>query len=171
LGERKLTEYNFETQLKIEDEYTPLILKYLEQSSGLKPVDVRNQCLEYDFLLGAQRLDLKADTLMCETNNFFIETESVRIVKKGWLYNQNVDVILYLDTKRLHLYLLPLKHLQEHEKQIISRPFKTIRQDKNYQTAGHIIPIDELFRLCQFKRVNLAPLSALKLADVLEARL
>jgi hypothetical protein len=56
-----MIEYNFSNQLQIEDKYTPLILKYLENSSGgQKPVDVRNQCLEYDFLLGTRKLDLKA---------------------------------------------------------------------------------------------------------------
>jgi hypothetical protein len=164
----KLTEYNFESQLKIEEKYTPLIMKYLEQSSGQKPVNVRSQRLEYDFLLGTQRLDLKADTLMRGTNNFFIETQSVRVFKKGWLYNQNVDVILYLDAETLHLHILPLKQLQEHENQIKRWPFKPVNQDKDYSTAGYIVPIAEVFRWCRFKTVNL---SAMTLADVLEAKL
>lgn len=154
-----MTEYNFESQLRIEDEHTPLIMKYLEQSSGQKPVDVRSQCLEYDFLLGTQRLDLKADTRMCGSSNFFIETESVRIAKKGWLYNQNADMILYLDTKTLHLYLLELKRLQKHEKEIKRWPRKTIQQDKNYSTTGYTVPVDEVSRWCLFKRVNLASFS------------
>ena len=157
-----MTEYNFENQLKIEDEYTPLILKYLEQSSDLKPVDVRSKCLEYDFLLGTQRLDLKADTRMCESNNFFVETESVRIVKKGWLYNQNADLILYLDTKTLHLYLLDLKRLQKHEKEIKRWPHKIIQQDKNYSTAGYTVPIHEVSKWCLLNYVNLAPLKLME---------
>jgi hypothetical protein len=166
-----LREYNFEDQLRIEDEYTPLVLRFLEQALRQKPMDVRSQRLEYDFLLGTQRLDLKTDTLIGDTKNFFIETESVRVAKKGWLYNQETDIILYLDTKNLRLHILPLRQLQQHENQILRWPLKEILQDKDYSTRGHTVPISEVSRWCNFKTVNLSSLANVKLADILEGKL
>jgi hypothetical protein len=142
-----VTEYNFDVQNKIEEKFTPLILKYLKDSSGIEPKDVRSSCLEYDIILGNLHFDLKADTRIGSTSNFFIETESVKIAKKGWLYNENVDYILYLDTNNMVVYWLNLERLRRHEKEIKTYPFRTIAQDANYVTSGHIVPLEIITKL------------------------
>jgi hypothetical protein len=158
VGERGLTEYNFDEQNKIEEKFTPMILQYLREQSGMEPEDVRTSCLEYDFKLGNLRFDLKADTRISATSNFFIETESVKVTKKGWLFNQNADYILYLDTQNFVLYWLNLKRLQAHEKEIKKYPAKTITQDANYVTSGHVVPIEFVTRIALIRKIDLKKL-------------
>lgn len=158
MGERGLTEYNFDEQNKIEEKFTPLILQYLKKQSGIEPEDMRSSCLEYDFKLGNLRFDLKADTRISASSNFFIETESVKVTKKGWLFNKNADYILYLDTKNLVLYWLNLKRLQTHEKEIKGYPVKTITQDADYVTTGHVVPIEVITKIALVQKIDLKKL-------------
>jgi hypothetical protein len=160
-----MTEYNFAAQNKIEEAFTPLILKYLRDSSGIEPKDVRSSCLEYDIVLGNLRFDLKADTRIASTSNFFIETESVKIAKKGWLYNENVDYVLYLDTNNQVVYWLNLDRLRRHEKEIKTYPFKTIAQDANYVTSGHVVPLEIITRLGLVQKFDLRRIPLYEFGD------
>jgi len=145
--------YDFDCQNQIEAKYAPIIKQYLRETIG-EPEDVRTQMLEYDFKVGELRFDLKVDTLMSSTTNFFIETESVKLVKKGWLYNQNVDVILYLDFKNQFLYWLDLKRLRHFEPRIRQWPFKTV-QNKDWVTGGHTVPIATIAKLGVIRQVKI----------------
>jgi hypothetical protein len=154
LGERKLSGYNFDRQNKVEDTFTPLIIEYLQKTTGQKPEDERHLRLEHDFRIGLTHYDLKADTLMQGTGNFFIETESV--IKKGWFYNQNVDFILYLNTQTMCLYTIPIRALQQHEAEIKQWPYRKISQENaGYWTGGYKVPIQTLSRWLNLKRTNL----------------
>jgi hypothetical protein len=153
-----LTEYNFTVQNKIEEKYAPLIMLFLKTYYDAEPQNVRDQCLEYDFCCAGLTFDLKVDTWMKTTLNFFIETESVKGKKKGWLYNTKTDFILYLDAYELQLYIIPLKELQQHETQLETWVTREVHQDKDYVTCGKTIPIGSLKKWMYIRSVDLKPL-------------
>jgi len=142
MGQTSDLGYDFEQQRLVEAKYTPLIIEYLRKSTLQNPIDERHLCLEHDFRISTT-YDLKADTLIGRTNNFFIETESVKGKKKGWLYNAT-DWILYLDTQYLILYSIKLNELRAKENIIKQWNYQEIRQKSNYLTCGYTVPISIL---------------------------
>lgn len=141
--------YDMEEQSKIEEAMTPIVMDFLKKKFGKEPTDIRHLHTETDFKCAGLKFDLKADTRIAETNNLFIETISVmqntEIRKKGWLYNQECDYIIYLDTQNLRLLLLPLKSLQKYERYIKNFPERKISQTKDYVTQGHLVPVSVIF--------------------------
>lgn len=154
MGKATNIAYDFEEQRLIEEKFTPLILDFLRALTGEEPLDVRSQCLEYDFKVGNTTYDLKADTVIGKSNNFFIETESVKGKKKGWLYN-STDWILYLDTQYLILYVIELRELQKNEAVIKQWPYQEINQKNNYLTCGYLVPIQFLKRKMSIRQILL----------------
>lgn len=136
-------EYDMEEQNRVEEDVAPQIMRFLEVKYGQKPIDKRQLHTEVDFECGGLSFDLKADTLMAQTRNTFIETASVvkngQIIKQGWLYNQNCDYILYCDIQNAKLLTLLLKLLRNHEKYIMNFDLKHV-QNKGYITEGRLVP-------------------------------
>jgi len=134
-------EYDFDEQNKLETAWTPAVKKYLRKRFGLPVIDVRNLHLEYDFKVGDLTFDLKTDTIMHRTGNFFLETESVKGKKRGWLYNKETDFIIYVDVKNKKPYILYLEALRSHENKIKTYPYYEV-QNKTWLTCGYAVPID-----------------------------
>ena len=154
-------EYDFEEQDKVEESFTPLTLKYLKGLFEKEPENVRHLHLEYDFKVGDLTFDLKADTIMASTKNFFIETESVKGKKRGWFYNQNTDWILYLDTINKLLYMLDLKRLQLLEVEVKRYPYcdHVKQKQRDYETCGYKVPIEVICKWTGAKAISVENIS------------
>lgn len=137
--------YDFEEQCKIEEEMTPIIMAFLQERFDGIVEDIRYLHSEGDFRVGQLTFDLKADTRVGQTQNLFIEIASVvkdgKVQKQGWLHNQNTDWILYVSTEDLQLFMLDLKRLQKYYEAIRQYPFREIKQNRDYVTQGHIVPL------------------------------
>ncbi len=132
-----------EEQVRVEEACVPQIMRFLEAKYGQKPVDKRHLHTEVDFECADLSFDLKADTRMAQTGRIFVETGSVvkngQIMKRGWLYNQNCDYILYYDVQNSKLLVFDLKLLRSHEKYIMNFDLAQI-QNKGYTTEGRLVP-------------------------------
>jgi len=147
-------EYDIEEQDKVEQAFAPLIVEFLQGYFGREVKDVRHLHLEYDFIVDNITLDLKADTIMATSGNFFIETESVKNVKKGWFYNKNTDWILYLDTVNKYLYMLDLKKLQSLD--VTRYLYHEVKQKRAaYLTCGYLVPINVVCEWTGAKAIDL----------------
>jgi hypothetical protein len=137
--------YDFETQCKIEEEVTPIIMAFLQEHFDGAVEDIRHLHSESDFRIGQLTFDLKADTRVGQTQNLFIEVASVvkdgQVLKQGWFYNQSTDWILYVSIEDRQLFMLDLKRLQKYYEAIRQYPFREIKQNKNYTTQGHLVPL------------------------------
>jgi len=136
--------YDFDEQNKLEEKWAPIIEKWLKKLFNRDVVDVRNKHLEYDFKVGDITFDLKTDTIMCCTGNFFLETESIKGKKPGWLYNKT-DFIVYVDVVNKKPYLLSLELLRSHEDEIKTYPYHEVK-NKGWTTCGHVVPIDVVLK-------------------------
>jgi len=136
--------YDFDERKMVEEEWAPVVKEWLEEMFGSPVYDVRELKLEFDFMVGDGDItfDLKADTLMHRTGNIFVETESdIEAGKPGWLYNTQVDYIIYLDTVNRELYLIPMPLLQAHEREIKTYPYKTVK-NRGWTAGGHLVPVE-----------------------------
>lgn len=137
-------------------------MDFLRELYDKEPQDVRNQCLEYDFMVDKSTFDLKADTIMNSSRKFFLETWSVKDRKKGWLYNTKVHWILYLDVNELVLYMLDIERLRLHESDIKKFPYYEITQQSDYVTCGHVVPIFLVSQWLRIQPIDLKPLTKVK---------
>lgn len=140
-------EYDMEEQDKLEEQWIPAAIQYLERKWFCKCINVREQHLPYDLICcGTLKVDIKTDTRISDTKNFFIETESVKGKKKGWLYNTDCDYILYIDVNRKIPYLLNLALLRDKEQEIKKFPYREIL-NKGWITCGHLVPVSFILRI------------------------
>ncbi|OYD16982.1 hypothetical protein CH330_01550 [candidate division WOR-3 bacterium JGI_Cruoil_03_51_56] len=140
--------YDMEEQRRMEEKYAPIVMDLLERKFGEEPKDVRDEHKDFDFRCVGFTFGLKADSVIAETKNLFIETLSVaqdtELRKKGWLYSQECDYVIYLDTHNLRLLLLPLKPLQQYERFIKSFP-RGWAQNKDRVSIRHLVPMRIIF--------------------------
>lgn len=135
--------FDFEEQNQLEIKWEETALAYWESWFGKKVTNVRRQHLPYDFSTEDVTFDLKVDTPMHKTGNFFLETESVKGRKKGWIYNRETDFVFYIDDIDSIGYVIPLSILRLHENEIRQYKHHEILND-GWLTCGHTVPIRKI---------------------------
>lgn len=98
------------------------------------------------------RVFVRTDTVMCRTDNIFIERFMLRKkednsrIEYGWLFEGNADVLCYLDAWSGQLYILKWGSLKDYiTKHCKSFTFKN-RTDAETVGEGYNIPIREIVK-------------------------
>lgn len=138
-------QYGMEEQDKLEEKWAPRTISFLKDYFNASVTDVRKQHLPYDLKVGSLTCDIKVDTIIHASGNFFLETESVKGKKKGWLYNTETDFVFYIDDKNGKHYTLWLSALRNHEEEIKTYPYREVLNN-GYLTCGHIVPMKTVLK-------------------------
>ncbi len=103
---------------------------------------------DVDFLVTNPRtgntaaIEVKNDTRINETGNFFIEYENPRsICGKGWFEFCEADYLYYVDSANAICYIIALDALRAF---IQENKTKLARKQTNDCSKGYIVPIEEM---------------------------
>lgn len=148
--------YGFNTQLKIGEKNEKLLDLYFIKYYQIKPVSLDEQKKGIDriFIDGDRmlKIEYKADYKAIKTGNVYIETYSVKPIKKGWAYTSKSDFVIYYIIGDA-VYIMPIQLMRE--KLEIWKYYYKLANCKNhgYESEGILVPLGDIRRT--FKRIEI----------------
>jgi len=142
--------YEFQEQLKIGEENERLLDSYFSKYYKIQSVTMELQKRGIDrlFIDGNRilKVEYKADYKAIKTGNVFIETYSVKPIKKGWSLTSESDFILYYIIGD-SVYVMPTGFMRE-KLDIWEFIYKKANcKNKEYESEGILVPLGDIRKI------------------------
>lgn len=152
--------YNFDYQRRLGESIEARVDAFLEGQYDIAPASEEQQRLGIDRILrhrqnGEQHsIEIKADWTASKTGNVFVETVSVSARNiPGWAYSSQADWLVYVLPAERRLLCVTFAELREHLPAWIRKYPKRYISNAGYYTVGHLVPLREFEKVCDFEGV------------------